>query len=331
MGLTIKHNSQVVYVPFLDRFQNNLVQRSMMEWVNAVRPYLMPRLVRSPRAKNGAFNLYDLFEAMRDELHAIDLTAAYYFLKCNDSAKHPCTVTIKGLRNRTRGVEAKADGAVDLWALREFSGIEWSDFQDCWVRLAWGARATLADFDLAPIATQGFVELCMNIVPNSCSDEEARAMWTKTAAAIEKHGKVHWEALDAAIDVIGDHWTRATQVISVVKACSVTSMILDELFETEEISREAFAKTMAVVVGRKMDEDDAGIVFDMLDTEKTGSLPKSTIVEALEVVDTWVASVGSPRNSANAYDMYEGSKQVTLAHFFSGVLHMSSAAGEGQI
>merc|ERR1712137_1313542 len=112
--LTIKHNRQVVHVPFLDRFQNNLVQRSMMEWVNAVRPYLTTRLVRSPRAKNGAFNLYDLFEPMRDELHAIDLTAAYYFLKCNDSAKHPCTVTIKGLRNRTRGVEAKADGAVDL-------------------------------------------------------------------------------------------------------------------------------------------------------------------------------------------------------------------------
>merc|ERR1712137_665230 len=111
MGLTIKHNSQVVYVPFLDRFQNNLVQRSMMEWVNAVRPYLMPRLVRSPRAKNGAFNLYDLFEAMRDELHAIDLTAAYYFLKCNDSAKHPCTVTIKvyatgheGWRRRQMGL-----------------------------------------------------------------------------------------------------------------------------------------------------------------------------------------------------------------------------------
>merc|ERR1712137_996731 len=146
-----KQDERILYIPFLERYQNILASKCMRQWVKQIRPYIAERLCT--RAKGASLNFSELAEAMREELPGMDVRSVYCFLMASDVYPGH-SINIKALRKQALKEDVKAPGAIDLWVMRECRSMDWEDFKERWVQMVWGPRATSQEFPTDPIAVQ---------------------------------------------------------------------------------------------------------------------------------------------------------------------------------
>lgn len=287
--LVTKEDERILYIPFLERYQNILASKCMRQWVKQIRPYIAERLCA--RAKGSSLNFSELSETMRLELPGLDMRSVYCFLMASDVFPGH-SINIKALKKQALKVEVKAPGAIDLWVMRECRSIDWEDFKERWVQMVWGPRATSQEFPNDPIAVQAFVGICSMMMPGTDSSK-AKVRWEATGNALMKNRSVDWEDMMDLLDEVGDEWKHASQVLDIVKAACLAKIGLSRHLtavacdESGNISRHAFASTVTSLLGKKLAREEACLIFDLLDTARVGKLPAQSLTEALEVVDTW--------------------------------------------